>query len=176
MSKIWFVVSAAVFLMPQVSPSMEPTGREWIGKTAPDLRPGQWINSEPLALEDLRGKVVLLEFWTFGCYNCRNTLPYVKAWHNKFSSGKFRIIGVHSPEFQREMDITNVRREVKQLGIGFAVVTDNNFETWNAYNQRYWPVMYLIDKEGVIRNVQIGEGGYDEMEQMIIDLIARETK
>ncbi len=155
----------------QPNPSSEPSGKEWIGKTAPEIIPGEWINASPLTLRKLRGQVVLIEFWTYGCYNCLNTLPYVKSWHKKFSPDRFRIIGVHTPEFEREKDIANLRRQVKKLGIEFAVMSDNNSETWRAYNQRYWPVMYLLDKDGVIRNVQIGEGGYEVMEGLIGKLI-----
>ncbi len=151
--------------------SDQPSGEAWNGRKAPELASGEWIGSEPVKLSELHGKVVLIEFWTYGCYNCRNTLPYLKAWHESFPPDLFRIIGVHTPEFPREQEIANVRRQVKDLGIGYAVVTDNNFETWRSYNQRYWPVMYLLDKRGIIRNVQIGEGGYEEMERMIESLI-----
>jgi thiol-disulfide isomerase/thioredoxin len=151
----------------------QPFGKEWIGREAPELCPGDWINAEAATLRELRGKVVLIEFWTFGCYNCRNTLPYVKSWHRSFSPDKFLIIGVHTPEFPREEDLNNVRDQVKKLGIEFAVVTDNDFETWRAYHQQYWPVMYLLDKQGVIRNVQIGEGGYERMEALIGELIGK---
>ena len=149
----------------------QPSGAGWIGKEAPELHSGEWINAGPITLQELRGKVVLIEFWTYGCYNCRNTLPYVKSWHSSFSSDDFRIIGVHSPEFPREKELSGVRDQVKKLGIGFAVVADNDHETWRAYNQRYWPVMYLLDREGIIRHVQIGEGGYARTEALIGELI-----
>ena len=148
-----------------------PSGEEWIGKPAPEIASGEWINSAPLRISDLKGKVLLLEFWTFGCYNCRNTLPYVKEWHKEFSREQVQVIGVHTPEFEREKLLSNVQRNVKDLGIEYAVVTDNNYETWEAYNQRYWPVMYVIDKKGIIRDVQIGEGGYQRLENLIRELI-----
>jgi thiol-disulfide isomerase/thioredoxin len=122
------------------------SGETWIGKSAPELAPGDWINSKPLTLSALRGNVVLLEFWTFGCYNCRNTLPSMKAWYKKFANEKFTIIGVHTHEFEREKKLENVRRQTAGLGVEYPVVTDNKFETWTAYDQRYWPVMYLIRK------------------------------
>jgi thiol-disulfide isomerase/thioredoxin len=149
-----------------------PDGSDWIGKQAPDLTPGDWINSPPLSLAELRGKVVLLEFWTFGCYNCLNTLPHIKEWHKKYSNAKFKIIGVHTPEFDREKALKVVKGEIARLGISYPVVTDNDYTTWNRYNQQYWPVMYLLDKQGTIRYVHIGEGNYEETEGQIASLIA----
>ena len=129
-----------------------------------------------MTLGELRGKVVLVEFWTYGCYNCRNTLPAMKAWHKKFSGDSFKIIGVHTPEFEGEKRIANVKRRTSELGITYPVVTDNNYLTWRAYNQRYWPVVYLIDKMGIIRYVHIGEGAYDQTETMIERLLHERTK
>ena len=145
---------------------------EWIGKPAPELADGEWINSSPLVLKTLRGRVVLLEFWTFGCYNCRNTLPHVKGWYTKYAGSGLEIIGIHTPEFKREKNLKNVEREVERLGIAYPVVTDNDYITWNRFHQQYWPVLYLIDKRGVIRHVHIGEGDYDETEQQIKSLLA----
>jgi thiol-disulfide isomerase/thioredoxin len=144
---------------------------EWIGRPAPEIAHGDWLNSKPLTLSELRGRVVLLEFWTFGCHNCRNTLPAVKAWHKKFANERFTVIGVHSPEFEYEKKLENVKRRTVDLGVEYPVVTDNRFETWTAYHQRYWPVMYLIDKKGRIRYVSIGEGAYDETEKEIERLL-----
>ena len=147
------------------------SGEEWIGKPAPEIASGNWINSSPLTISELKGKVVLLEFWTFGCYNCRNTLPHVKEWYKNFPREQLQVIGVHTPEFDREKLLTNVQRSVKDLGIEYSVVTDNEYATWEAYNQRYWPVMYVIDKKGIIRDVQIGEGGYTRIEDLLRELI-----
>ena len=102
--------------------------------TAPDLATGEWINSEPLKLKDLRGRVVLIEFWTFGCYNCRNTLPFIKSWHDRYQDKGLTVIGVHSPEFDEEREVESLRREVASLGISYPVVTDNDYQTWNAYH------------------------------------------
>ena len=140
--------------------------------TAPDLATGEWINSEPLRLKDLRGRVVLIEFWTFGCYNCRNTLPFVKTWHDRYQDKGLTVIGVHSPEFDEERKVENLRREVASLGIRYSVVTDNDYQTWNAYKVEAWPTIFLLDKEGRIRWRHVGEGDYDEAERLIEKLLA----
>jgi thiol-disulfide isomerase/thioredoxin len=139
---------------------------------APDLASGNWINSEPLKLKDLRGRVVLIEFWTFGCYNCRNTLPFIKTWHERYQDKGLTVIGVHSPEFDEERDVEKVRSEIASLGIRYPVVTDNDYQTWNAYNVEAWPTMFLLDKQGRIRWKHVGEGSYDEAERMIQQLLA----
>ena len=138
-----------------------------VGMPAPEINNETWLNSERLHLADLKGKVVMVEFWTFGCYNCRNVEPYVKQWHQKYADQGFVIIGVHSPEFSHEQEIENVKSYVREHDIRFAVPIDNDFSTWNRYGNRYWPAMYLIDKRGVIRNVRIGEGGNEETERLI---------
>jgi thiol-disulfide isomerase/thioredoxin len=140
--------------------------------TAPELAAGDWINSEPLKLKDLRGRVVLIEFWTFGCYNCRNTLPFVKSWNDRYRDQGFTVIGVHSPEFDDERKVENLRREVASLGIRYPVVTDNDYQTWNAYNVSAWPTAFLLDKQGRIRWMHVGEGDYEEAERLIQKLLA----
>jgi thiol-disulfide isomerase/thioredoxin len=140
--------------------------------TAPELAAGEWINSTPLKLNELRGRVVLIEFWTFGCINCRNTLPYVKSWHDRYKEKGLTVIGVHSPEFDEERQVENLRREVTSLGIRYAVVTDNDYKTWNAYHVEAWPTTILLDKQGRIRWMHVGEGGYDEAERLIQKLLA----
>jgi thiol-disulfide isomerase/thioredoxin len=139
---------------------------------APDLASGEWINSEPLKLKDLRGRVVLIEFWTFGCINCRNTLPFVKSWHDRYQDKGLTVIGVHSPEFDEERKVENLRREVTSLGIRYAVVTDNDYQTWSAYHVEAWPTTILLDQQGRIRWMHVGEGGYDEAERLIQKLLA----
>jgi peptide-methionine (R)-S-oxide reductase len=138
---------------------------------APEFATGTWINSEPLTLKGLKGRVLLIEFWTFGCYNCRNTLPFVKAWHEKYASKGLTIVGVHSPELDGEEKIDNVRREVASLGIRYPVVTDNDYATWKAYKVQAWPTIFLIDKNGKIRWSHVGEGKYDETEKQIQNLM-----
>jgi len=140
--------------------------------TAPELAAGEWINAAPLKLNELRGRVVLIEFWTFGCINCRNTLPYVKSWHDRYQEKGLTVIGVHSPEFDEERKVENLRREVTSLGIRYAVVTDNDYQTWSAYHVEAWPTTFLLDKQGRIRWMHVGEGSYDEAERLIQKLLA----
>lgn len=142
----------------------------------PEFAQGARINSDALTLKGLRGRVVLVEFWTFGCYNCRNTLPSVKNWDARYREKGLTIVGVHSPEFATERNIENVRREVVSLGIRYPVVTDNEYETWRAYNVSAWPTIFLLDKSGRICWMHVGEGAYDETERMIQKLLAEETK
>lgn len=145
-----------------------------LGK-APELQPdGQWINSEPFTLEDQRGKVVLVDFWTYSCINCIRTIPYLRDWHEKYADDGLVIIGVHAPEFEFEKDFTNVQEAVEDFQIEYPVVQDNEFRTWRAYENRYWPAKYLIDRKGEIRYKHFGEGKYDETEQAI-QLLLKET-
>ena len=140
--------------------------------TAPELATGDWINSEPLKLKDVRGRVVLIDFWTFGCYNCRNTLPFINGWHDRYRDKGLTVVGVHSPEFAEERRVENLRHEVAQLGIRYPVVTDNDYQTWKAYNVEAWPTIFLLDKQGRIRWMHVGEGDYDEADRIIQKLLA----
>jgi len=158
---------ALVFLV-----GLPPGAHAAIGMRAPEITNDTWLNAQPMSLSALRGKVVMVEFWTFGCYNCRNVEPYVKEWHRKYAGQGLVIIGVHSPEFRYEHDIEKVREYVSKHDIQYAVAIDNDFSTWNRFGNRYWPAMYLIDKGGVIRYVRIGEGGYTETERLIRTLLA----
>jgi thiol-disulfide isomerase/thioredoxin len=142
-----------------------------VGMKAPDITNDTWLNSTPLHLQDLRGKVVMVEFWTFGCYNCRNVEPHVKSWYEKYADQGFVVIGVHSPEFSYERDLSKVKQYLQEHDIQFPVPIDNDFSTWNRYGNHYWPAMYLIDKQGIIRYVRIGEGGYQETERLIQGLL-----
>jgi thiol-disulfide isomerase/thioredoxin len=140
--------------------------------TAPELASGEWINSEPLKLKDLRGRVVLIEFWTFGCINCRNSLPFVESWHDRYREKGLSVIGVHSPEFDEEKNVESLRGQVASLGIRYPVVTDNEYQTWNTYKVEAWPTIFLLDKQGRIRWMRVGEGNYDETERQIQKLLA----
>ena len=142
--------------------------------TAPELASGEWINSQPLKLKDLRGRVVLIEFWTFGCINCRNTLPFVESWHDRYREKGLTVIGVHSPEFDEEKNVETLRGQVASLGIRYPVVSDNDYQTWNAYKVEAWPTIFLLDKQGRIRWKRVGEGNYDEAERLIQELLTEE--
>jgi cytochrome c biogenesis protein CcdA/thiol-disulfide isomerase/thioredoxin len=131
----------------------------------------RWFNSPPLTGDSLRGKVVLIDFWTYSCINCLRTLPYLKAWNEKYRDQGLVIIGVHSPEFAFEKDQRNVEQAIHDLGITYPVAMDNQFAIWNAYKNQYWPAHYLIDAQGQIRDQQYGEGAYSETEQMIQALL-----
>lgn len=145
------------------------------GVQAPSITNDIWLNTAPLGDDDLKGKVVMVEFWTFGCYNCRNVEPHVKQWYRRYANQGFVVIGVHSPEFSHERDVDRVRHYVQEHEIRFPVTIDNDFSTWNKYGNRYWPAFYLIDKHRVIRYVRVGEGGYQETEQMIQTLLEEQV-
>jgi cytochrome c biogenesis protein CcdA/thiol-disulfide isomerase/thioredoxin len=142
--------------------------------TAPDFRGiSDWFNSEPLSLRGLRGKVVLVDFWTYSCINCLRTLPHLKSWWKDYRDKGLVIVGVHTPEFAFEAVPANVRAATKQLGVGWPVALDPQYETWNAYKNQYWPAEYLIDRQGHIRNQHFGEGEYDRTERLIRELLGR---
>jgi len=141
-------------------------------RTAPEFQGIEaWLNASPLTLESLRGKVVLVDFWTYSCINCLRTLPYLKSWDEKYRDKGLVIIGVHTPEFQFEHDQSNVRRAVSKYGLKYPIALDNGYQTWVAFQNHFWPHKYLIDQDGVIRYEQIGEGGYQETEAMIQRLL-----
>ena len=142
------------------------------GITAPEIISPTWINSKPLKMEELRGKVVMVEFWTFGCWNCRNIEPYVKTWHKKYEKDGLVVIAVHSPEFSHEKEIDQVKDYVKENNITYAVPIDNEFRNWRRYKNRYWPTLYVIDKKGTIQYTRIGEGAYEQTEKTIQRLLA----
>jgi len=141
---------------------------------APELAKGDWINSEPLTLKGLQGHVVVVDFWTFGCYNCRNTLPSLKSWDSKYRDKGLTIIGVHTPEFDTEKKLENLRSEVASLGLHYPVVTDNDYASWTAYGVEAWPTLFVLDKSGRIRWQHVGEGAYSETEAVIQKLLAEE--
>lgn len=142
------------------------------GPAAPDfIAGGKWFNTTPLTIAGLRGKVVLIDFWTYTCINCIRTLPYIKSWNEKYKDKGLVIVGVHTPEFEFEKNSENVGKALKDFDIKYPVMQDNSYATWNAYGNQYWPAHYLIDKNGSIRDTHFGEGGYDETEAMIQKLL-----
>jgi cytochrome c biogenesis protein CcdA/thiol-disulfide isomerase/thioredoxin len=131
----------------------------------------EWLNSEPLTREALRGKVVLIDFWTYSCINCIRALPYVRAWHQKYEDEGLIVIGVHSPEFAFEKSLRNVQREVRDLEITYPVAVDNDYAIWRAFSNQYWPAHYFVDATGNIRHTHFGEGEYDVSERVIQELL-----
>lgn len=132
---------------------------------------GTWHNSEPLKLEELRGKVVLIDFWTYSCINCIRTLPHIQGYWEAYKDAPFVLIGVHSPEFVFEKNDANVAAAIKKYGLTYPVLQDNDFGTWNAFRNRYWPAKYLIDAQGNIRYTHFGEGAYEETDAAIAKLL-----
>lgn len=132
-----------------------------------------WINSAPLKQSELRGKVVLVDFWTYTCINCVNTLPYVKQWNAKYKDQGLAVIGVHTPEYPFERSKSNVVDATKRFDITYPVAQDNRYATWGAYHNQYWPAFYLIDKKGRIVYQHFGEGDYAETENVIRTLLAQ---
>lgn len=131
-----------------------------------------WLQSRPLASADLRGKVVLVEFWTFGCVNCQRAMPSVRGWAKRYRDEGLVVVGVHAPEFAFERDRNNVERAIRRMDLDFAVAMDNDFSIWKAWNNQYWPTLYLVDAQGRVRWRHIGEGAYEETEQAIRQLLA----
>jgi len=130
-----------------------------------------WLNSAPLNITDLRGKVVLIDFWTYGCYNCVNTLPHVTRLYDTYKDKGFVVVGVHTPEFPFEKSIGNLQAALKRYGIRYPVAQDNEYATWNAYRNQYWPAQYILDQTGKIVFEHAGEGQYDEMERVVRKLL-----
>ena len=149
---------------------------------APDVATGQaapefagitdWENSKPLTMASLKGKVVLIDFWTYSCINCQRTFPYLRQWHRTYGSQGLVIVGVHSPEFDFEKDVGNIREAIKHYGVEWPVAVDPAMATWSAWSNQYWPAEYLVDKNGNVVHSHFGEGEYDKTEQEIRTLLA----
>jgi thiol-disulfide isomerase/thioredoxin len=138
----------------------------------PDFnRASGWLNSSPLRPGDLRGKVVLVDFWTYTCINWLRTLGYVRAWADKYADQGLVVVGVHTPEFPFEHDIDNVRSAAKVMDVRYPIALDNDYGVWDAFANKYWPAVYIADADGRIRHHQFGEGGYDECERVIQELL-----
>jgi len=136
----------------------------------------EWLNSPPLTMEALRGKVVLIDFWTYSCINCLRAIPYVRAWAEKYRDQGLVVIGVHAPEFAFEKNVDNVRQAVKDLKIDYPVAVDNDYAIWRAFDNKYWPAHYFIDAQGRIRHHHFGEGEYDQSEKILQQLLAEAGK
>ena len=158
---------------PDERPQPVASAREDDDPPAPELTGlNSWINSEPLTIEEQRGRVVLIDFWTYTCINCIRTLPYLKEWHEKYADEGLVIIGIHTPEFDFEKDRDNVIDASMEFGLEYAIAQDNDYRTWNAFENRFWPAKYLIDKDGYIRYTHFGEGAYVQTEEKIQQLLA----
>jgi thiol-disulfide isomerase/thioredoxin len=153
-------------------PKVENVAASVTGKSLPEFQGiSQWLNSAPLKIADLKGKVVLVQFWTFGCINCQRTLPYIVRWNQQYADRGLKIVGIHTPEFPFERDANNVKKALQQHQITYPVPLDNEFKTWAAYQNEYWPHLFLADRQGIQRYDHIGEGAYDETEQTIRKLL-----
>jgi thiol-disulfide isomerase/thioredoxin len=142
-----------------------------VQNTAPDFAVGNWFNSAPLSMSSLRGKVVLVDFWTYGCVNCVNTLPHVTELYAKYKDRGLVVVGIHTPEFPFERSATNVQAALKRHGITYPVAQDNDSRTWNAYGNQYWPAQYIVDQSGKIVFQHDGEGQYEQMDRTIARLL-----
>jgi thiol-disulfide isomerase/thioredoxin len=159
------VVAAAAIMAAGCGSSLKPF-------PAPELQGVTgWINTKPFTLASLQGKVVLIDFWTYTCVNCIRTFPYLRQWHEKYSDKGLVIVGVHSPEFEFEKNRENVIKAAQTHGLSYRIVQDNDFQTWKAYDNHYWPAKFLIDKNGVVRYSHFGEGQYPETEAKIRALL-----
>jgi thiol-disulfide isomerase/thioredoxin len=133
-----------------------------------------WLNSEPLTPEGLRGKVILVDFWTYTCINWLRTLGYVRAWHEKYEDQGLVVVGVHTPEFPFEHDVDNVREAAKEMRVEYPIALDGDYRVWRAFDNHYWPAVYIADMEGRIRHHHFGEGGYEECERVVQRLLGLE--
>ena len=143
-----------------------------LGERAPDIAGESWINSGPLTMAGLRGRVVLIDFWTYGCINCQHVIPQLREWHERHEKAGLTIIGVHTPEFLWEKPYDKVVAATRRLGVRYPVVQDNASMIWNRFAIRAWPTAVLVDRKGIVRYQHIGEGAYDETESMIRRLLA----
>jgi thiol-disulfide isomerase/thioredoxin len=153
------------------TPGIDPSQLTAEGRMPEFSGISEWINSPALTAAGLRGKVVLVDFWTYSCINCVRTLPYIKAWHERYKDMGLVIVGVHTPEFEFEKDPKNVKAAIQKFGITYPVAMDNEYGTWNAYANKYWPAHYFVDAKGTIRYHHFGEGQYDKSEAVIKTLL-----
>ena len=151
------------------SPTVAPASRQ-----APEFAGIQhWINTPPLTMQSLRGKVVLVEFWTYDCVNCLRAMPYVKQWHQRYARDGLVVVGVHTPEYGHERVLGNLERAVRRLGVTYPVAQDNGYRTWRAYDNQYWPALYLVDQRGRVVYSHFGEEQYAQTEARIRGLLGK---
>jgi thiol-disulfide isomerase/thioredoxin len=156
-----------------MTPPPAMTAKLRIASPMPSLaRADAWLNSRPLSTQELRGKVVLVDFWTYTCINWRRTLPYLRAWDAKYRDHGLVIVGVHTPEFSFERQVDNVRRAAQEQGVDYPIALDGEYAIWKAFDNHYWPAVYLVDARGHIRHQQFGEGDYEQLERVIQKLLA----
>jgi thiol-disulfide isomerase/thioredoxin len=167
--RLWFAAAlVSLIAIPIVLAAKLPVE----GPMPPLRGANAWVNSQPLSNADLRGKVVLVDFWTYTCINWRRTLPYLRAWSEKYKDHGLVIVGVHTPEFSFEKDLDNVRRAATEQRVSYPIAIDNDYAVWNDFNNRYWPALYFVDAQGHIRHHQFGEGDYERLELVIQQLLA----
>jgi thiol-disulfide isomerase/thioredoxin len=166
---------ATPFVLPAVLGGSAPAPAGPVAPLDALSGPKSWLNGKPLRPEDLRGKVVVVNFWTYSCINSLRTLPYLRAWQEKYGD-RLVVIGVHTPEFGFEKDLANVRTAVAELGVGYPVVLDSDFAIWRAFGNQGWPGFYFIGADGRVRDQKLGEGEYDQSEQVIRNLLAEAGK
>lgn len=141
-------------------------------KTLPEFQGiSAWLNSSPLTINELKGDVVLIQFWTFSCINCQRTLPYITRWNREYAAKGLKVVGVHTPEFAFEREVDNIKKALQQHQITYSVPVDNEYKTWRAYGNNFWPHLYLADRQGILRYDHVGEGAYEETEQTIRQLL-----
>ncbi|NJK64569.1 MAG: thioredoxin family protein [Synechococcaceae cyanobacterium SM2_3_1] len=148
--------------------SLQQSRAAEMGKRMPEFAGiDTWLNSEPLTMKGLRGQVVGVQFWTFGCINCQRTLPHITSLYDTYADQGFVLVGVHTPEFPHERDLGNIEKAMQKWQIRYPVAVDNQFRTWRAYNNRYWPHLFLADRSGILRFDHIGEGRYGDIQRAV---------
>jgi thiol-disulfide isomerase/thioredoxin len=175
---VLIVIACAIWYLDSLKAKPVGSGNVVTVQSSPvGNNPSGFINTDPFKIQDLIGKkVILIDFWTYSCINCQRTLPYVTSWYNKYKDDGLVVIGVHTPEFEFEHDINNVTAATKKFGVKYPVVLDNNYGTWSAYQNQYWPAEYLIDIDGFITHTHFGEGDYDVTEKAIQDALAERAQ
>ena len=170
MAKMIWLVAVLSMICSRTATSTED---RMLQQQMPSLgRATTWLNSHPLSAAELRGKVVLIDFWTYTCINWRRTLPYVRAWAEKYRDQGLVVVGVHTPEFSFEKDLDNVRRAASEQNVSYPIAVDSDYAIWRAFDNQYWPALYFVDAQGRIRHQQFGEGEYERSERIIQDLLA----